>query len=292
MKRLIDTTVARAAWTKLEKIFLSNKKARAAALETKFCNLTLTACSSVDDYCQRLSDLASQLADVDQPVSESRLVLQLVRRLPPEYNTTASLINQQGVDWDQAITMLNDEVIRIEAQKGSQNTVLAATVASPSAGSSSNNNQQSEASYSTNNRRGSGGRGGASNRRGRGRGRSQQQPPWTAYQGQPSSFPNWAWWTPPPCPYPTQQQWSGSKQPDPPSAPQVQFTGFPPATGYSPAPFAPPGFNQPMYNPLCPTDLSAAMANMQVNSPNMAWNSDVMDTGAESHVTKDQGPQN
>ncbi|XP_076912189.1 uncharacterized protein LOC143570415 [Bidens hawaiensis] len=65
MKRLIDTTVARAAWTKLEKIFLSNKKARAAALETKFCNLTLTACSSVDDYCQRLSDLASQLADVD-----------------------------------------------------------------------------------------------------------------------------------------------------------------------------------------------------------------------------------
>ncbi|XP_076894597.1 uncharacterized protein LOC143546940 [Bidens hawaiensis] len=84
MKRLMDTTLARVAWTKLKKIFLSNKKARAAALETKFCNLTLTACSSVDDYCQRLSDLASQLADVDQPISESRLVLQLVRRLPPE----------------------------------------------------------------------------------------------------------------------------------------------------------------------------------------------------------------
>ncbi|XP_022031758.1 uncharacterized mitochondrial protein AtMg00810-like [Helianthus annuus] len=31
------------------------------------------------------------------------------------------------------------------------------------------------------------------------------------------------------------------------------------------------------------------MANMQVNSPNMGWTSDVMDTGAESHVTNERG---
>ncbi|KAJ0592479.1 hypothetical protein HanHA300_Chr03g0085581 [Helianthus annuus] len=189
--------------------------------------------------------------------------------------------------------MLNDEVIRIEAQKGSQTTVLAATAAPTSglaAGSTSNSNQHSEASYSATNRRGSRGQGGASNRRGRGRGRPQNQSPWTAYPGQQQpSFPTWAWWTPPPCPYPTQPQWSANKQTDPASVSQAQFTGFTPAAGYSPAQFAPPGFTQPVYNPLCPTDLSAAMANMQVNSPNMAWNSDVMDTGAESHVTKDQG---
>ncbi|XP_076914474.1 uncharacterized protein LOC143573494 [Bidens hawaiensis] len=158
---------------------LINTTARAAALETKFCTLTLAACSSVEDYCQQLSDLANQLADVDQPVSDSRLVLQLVRGLPVEYNTTASLINQQGVDWDQAITMLQDEVIRIEAQKGSQNTVLATTAATPSTGSI---HQPTDASYSSNNRRGNRGRGGASNRRGRGRGRFQQQQPQTAYQ--------------------------------------------------------------------------------------------------------------
>ncbi|KAJ0845834.1 putative RNA-directed DNA polymerase [Helianthus annuus] len=218
LKRLMDTTMAREAWTKLEKVFLSNKKARAAALETRFCNLTLTACSSVDDYCQQLSDLASQLADVDQPVSDSRLVLQLVRGLPPEYNTTASLINQQGVDWDQAITMLNDEVLRIEAQKGSQPTVLAAVAAPASAAPSSANQQPPDAAYSSN-RRGSRGRNNNSSRRGRGRGR--QQSPWSGYPGQPA-FPSWAWWTPPPCPYPTQQQWSGSKQPDSNSIPQVQ----------------------------------------------------------------------
>ncbi|XP_076939898.1 uncharacterized protein LOC143608858 [Bidens hawaiensis] len=114
LKRILDTeATAHATWLKLQKIFLSNKKARAASLETRFCNLTLGSCSLVEDYCQQLSNLANQLADVDQPISDSRLVLQLVHGLPEEFNTTAALINQQGVDWDQAITMLNDEVLRI-----------------------------------------------------------------------------------------------------------------------------------------------------------------------------------
>ncbi|XP_035845684.1 uncharacterized protein LOC110934189 [Helianthus annuus] len=79
LKRVMDsnTVTAHAAWSKLEKICLSNKKARAASLETKFCNLTLSACSSVEDYCQRLTDLANQLVDVDVTITESRLVLQL-----------------------------------------------------------------------------------------------------------------------------------------------------------------------------------------------------------------------
>ena len=69
----------------------------------------------MEDYCQQLKDLANQLGDVDQPVSEKRLVLQLVRGLSPEFDTTASLINSQAADWDLARTMLTDEVIRLEA---------------------------------------------------------------------------------------------------------------------------------------------------------------------------------
>ncbi|KAJ0587040.1 hypothetical protein HanIR_Chr04g0158571 [Helianthus annuus] len=207
LKRLMDTTVARAAWTKLEKIFLSNKKARVAALETRFCNLTLTACSSVDDYCQQLSDLASQLTLISLLPSHDSFFSWFVASRP---NT---------IPLDQAIVMLNDEVIRIDAQKGSQNTVLAATTAPPTGGSSNNQNQPSEQPYSSTTRRGSRGRGGNSNRRGRGR--SQQSSPWTSYQGQPTPYPNWAWWTPPPCPYPTQQQWTANKQSDQQSAPSV-----------------------------------------------------------------------
>lgn len=75
------------AWEKVEKIFLSNKGSRAAALEGEFCNLTLESCTSLDDYCQKLKDFAGQLNDVGVTVSESRLVLQLVRGLPKEFAT-------------------------------------------------------------------------------------------------------------------------------------------------------------------------------------------------------------
>ncbi|KAL8251975.1 hypothetical protein R6Q59_035668 [Mikania micrantha] len=102
---ILDTeATARTTWLKLEKIFLRNKKAKAAALETKFVTLTLASCSSVEDYCKKLQDLANQLTDVDQLVTESRLVLQLVRGLSPEFSPTAALINSQNADWDLAKT--------------------------------------------------------------------------------------------------------------------------------------------------------------------------------------------
>ncbi|KAJ0453942.1 hypothetical protein HanIR_Chr15g0734711 [Helianthus annuus] len=123
---LPHTTSAKQAWDKLEKIYLSNKKARATALETRFCNLSLSACASLDDYCQQLQNLATQLADVDHPVTDARLVLQLVRGLPAEYNTTASFINNKEADWDLAISLLQDEAIRIKAQKGNTSSVMVA----------------------------------------------------------------------------------------------------------------------------------------------------------------------
>ncbi|XP_022024817.1 uncharacterized protein LOC110925156 [Helianthus annuus] len=165
LPRVMDSDgTARGAWVKLEKIYLSNKKARAAALVTKFVNLTLTACSSLDAYCQKLKELANQLEDVDQPISESRLVLQLVRGLPQEFDTTASLINSTNDDWDQARSMLTDELIRIEARISNSSSVMVATGPSnrPSQQQSS---QQQPQSW------------------------SQQQPPaWSSQQPQPPNF--------------------------------------------------------------------------------------------------------
>ncbi|KAJ9548745.1 hypothetical protein OSB04_021288 [Centaurea solstitialis] len=77
LTRVLDMdATAHDTWLKLEKIFLSNKQAKAGALETQFVNLTLAACSSVDDYCQQLKNLANQLADVDQPVNDKRFAQQ------------------------------------------------------------------------------------------------------------------------------------------------------------------------------------------------------------------------
>ncbi|XP_022040230.1 uncharacterized protein LOC110942773 [Helianthus annuus] len=128
LPRVIDnTTTTRHAWLKLENIYLRNKKARAGVLETKFCNQTLAACSSLDNYCEQLKDLAYQLEDVDHLVTEERLVLQLVRGLPAEFDTTASLINANDADWDLARSMLEDEVIRQEARQKTSQSVLVAT---------------------------------------------------------------------------------------------------------------------------------------------------------------------
>lgn len=82
---LPGTTIERQAWTKIQSICMNNKNARAAALHYEFSNLQLSACTSLDTYCQNLQDLANQLGDVDYPESESDRILQLVRGLPKEY---------------------------------------------------------------------------------------------------------------------------------------------------------------------------------------------------------------
>ncbi|KAK1435081.1 hypothetical protein QVD17_00841 [Tagetes erecta] len=109
---LEDETTARAAWLKIEEVFLSNKNARAAALENEFTKQTLTGCGGLDEYCQKLKDIAGQLGDVGHPVTESRLVLQLVRGLPTELDTIGTLINQKVPSWEEA---RND--IQLEQQR-------------------------------------------------------------------------------------------------------------------------------------------------------------------------------
>ncbi|KAM0025490.1 putative RNA-directed DNA polymerase [Helianthus debilis subsp. tardiflorus] len=284
LQQILDTKAsARQTWLKLEKIFLSNKRAKAAALETQFVNLTLSACSSLDDYCKQLKNLANQLADVDQQITEERLVLQLVRGLSKEFDTTASLINSQAADWDTARSMLNDEVIRQAARHQQSSTVLATTAASQSQQPADNNNQyqqprdpNTQYTQSSNQYRGRGrGRGNQASRgRGsRGRGYRGNNSNWAFqnFMGQ-QYYPQWAWWNTPPCPYPTQPNWRPNTPPQPPSA---NYTGYP----------APATYGPPAYNALCPSDLSAA-----INNVNLTYTDPTphMDTGAERHVTDNQ----
>ncbi|XP_035832908.1 uncharacterized protein LOC118481771 [Helianthus annuus] len=264
LDQVLDTqATARDTWLKLQRHFQSNKQAKAAALETRFVNLTLASCSSVNEYCQQLKELANQLSDVDQPVSDKRLVLQLVRGLSSEFDTTAQLIHAQQADWETARTMLNDEVIRLEArQQRSSSVLVAATgtgnVSNPNQAftnqSPSDNNPQQPHPYQPSRGRGRGrsssyrGRGG----RGRGsRGQYTSSPSWSYNTSGQQQFPQWAWWSTPPCPYPTQPAWR-PLQPQYPTqtaqSPAAHYTGFAPNYGSAPtnpmAPTAPPGGSQ------------------------------------------------
>ncbi|XP_022042062.1 uncharacterized protein LOC110944720 [Helianthus annuus] len=114
---LESNSTAQQAWDRLRDIFLNNKNSRAATLEHAFTTTTMASCSSMNDYFQRMKDLAEQLKDVGHPVSESRLVLQMLTGLPQEYDTVASFITQADKLWDDAREMIDWEQRRQAARQ-------------------------------------------------------------------------------------------------------------------------------------------------------------------------------
>ena len=82
------------AWNRLRDIFQDNKNSRAVALEKEFSHLSMEDFSTVSAYCQRIKELSDQLKNVGSPMSNDRLVLQLVSDLTPAYSTVGTLIRQ------------------------------------------------------------------------------------------------------------------------------------------------------------------------------------------------------
>ncbi|KAJ0886812.1 putative RNA-directed DNA polymerase [Helianthus annuus] len=312
LARVLDTDLtARAAWLKIKEIFVNNKQGRAVTLETRFTNTTLNSCSSFDDYCQTLKEIAEQLRDVDQPVSDSRLVIQMVRGLPVEYDTIAAIINQNKPTWEVARSMIEDEQARIAARSNNnRDSVLLHSNIPPSSdvnrspypnGYRGRNYDPAKAA------RGRGARGGRTS------GNNRNHPS-QATRGTPSwnpSYPNTSYppnhthfGSPHPSPSSTQQPWT-----QPPSQfPPPNWT--PPPTPYPshPSPYPnqptssnnsstsqahlahqpPPDLSQQPGNALCPSDIGVALSHMTLNYQDPQWH---MDTGASSHITSDHGPQ-
>ncbi|KMS98815.1 hypothetical protein BVRB_3g068890 [Beta vulgaris subsp. vulgaris] len=131
LRILEPDTTAYAAWQALKNLFLNNKGSRAATLEHEFNTLKLESMPNLDAYCHRLKELADQLSDVDCPVTSNRLVLQLVRGLPPEFDTVASFINQQVPSFETARSMLQLEQQRKNVRENFS-PAPAALVAPPS----------------------------------------------------------------------------------------------------------------------------------------------------------------
>ncbi|RZC64294.1 hypothetical protein C5167_007978 [Papaver somniferum] len=103
-------------WTHLKNLFQDNKGSRAASLESKFVNLRFVDCNNIDDYCDKLQALSHRLRDLEFPMDDKRLVIQLVNGLPEEYNTVASLIQKSMPSFDTARSQLRTEEIRREQQ--------------------------------------------------------------------------------------------------------------------------------------------------------------------------------
>ncbi|VFQ88384.1 unnamed protein product, partial [Cuscuta campestris] len=78
---LANSPTAAALWKAIYKLFHDNKHARAMQLEHRF-RTTVKGTKTINEYCHALKNLADYLDDVDAPVTEHALVLQVLQGLP------------------------------------------------------------------------------------------------------------------------------------------------------------------------------------------------------------------
>ena len=82
-------------WNRLAEIFQDNKAISVVYLEEQFNSTRLEAFTNVTEYCVRLKNLVDQLANVGHPISENKMVFQLISGLPKgDYDTIATFIQQ------------------------------------------------------------------------------------------------------------------------------------------------------------------------------------------------------
>lgn len=86
-----DDCTAKDLWDELEKFFLNNKMSRRLQLQDTFRN-TQKGAMNITEYCHTLKNLADNLADVDSPINDVELVMQILQKLPPSYQSIIDVI--------------------------------------------------------------------------------------------------------------------------------------------------------------------------------------------------------
>ncbi|XP_074278902.1 uncharacterized protein LOC141602610 [Silene latifolia] len=294
---------AQQAWDPIKDIFNDNKNSRAVMLEQQFTNIHMDNYPNVSSYCQALKMIADQLSNVGAPVSETRLVLQLVTHLSDGYDGIATIIQQSDPlpPFYKARSMLTlEETRRAKAAAPSSDTAILSSHgdSGSESGNRSSSNQGKGSSNSHNSNNNSKGKNKGNNNRGYYKGKHGGGGNQNGYnksssrhgqQQQNTGAPSWTWvplspwqpqqqqgWGPPPCPYPT-TGWSsqGNSKGILGPKPQQAFVAQPGNIGTTPGAFV-------------PTDIAAAMQTLTLQQPDDNY---YMDTGASSHMTSHAGSQ-
>lgn len=158
-------------------------------MENQFNSLHLSNFSHISSYCQQLKSLKDQLANIDQLVSEQKLVLCMVSGLVnTDFDTVASMIQQMDplLSFETARSrLLLEEARRAQKLLGKQQSFVVQSTMHPHPNTSPSPTQPpSGDGTGGGGRTDDRGRGGKNNRKGRGRGKGKQQ----HQQGNHSSF--------------------------------------------------------------------------------------------------------
>ncbi|XP_071718995.1 uncharacterized protein [Rutidosis leptorrhynchoides] len=82
----VDSTAAK-TWSRIQNLFQDNKSSRALYLNRMFTNIKLDNFPNVSAYCQEIKSLADQLVNVDDKVSDPKMVLQLIAGLNDNFDS-------------------------------------------------------------------------------------------------------------------------------------------------------------------------------------------------------------
>ncbi|KAI3815032.1 hypothetical protein L1987_14684 [Smallanthus sonchifolius] len=276
---LKPNTTAREAWTTLETLFQDNKSSRAIYLNQKLNNTRLDNFDSMAAYCQEVKVICDQLANVEAPLTDEKMVQQLVIGLNEQYEGIAMLISnlQPLSSFHEARSKLMREYDRKTNMTLHASQTAGAALHATTSQKLETQNQRSD-QRSTADSHADRGRGrGRSRGRGRGRygsrgppSRNPQQPsnPFSSVQGQWVFQPSWGqgsqanqWSAQPPCPYPTTPRSAANQN---------------------------PGILGPRSNQAyaARTDIEQALYTMSLNPPDTPW---AMDSGATTHMTNQPG---
>ncbi|XP_021763659.1 protein FAM98A-like [Chenopodium quinoa] len=190
---------AQQVWDKIKNIFQDNKATRALYLESQFNDLHLSAFLDVSAYCKQLKSLKDQLANVDHPISERKLVLKLIGGLhSTDFDTVVAILAQTEPlpSFETARSKLLLEETRCNNEKPSQGSSFVAqqTNSTPIPNNTSQNRPPAPGGGGRGGGRGrgrGGKSGGGKNGGGRGRGRGNSQPS-QQQQAPPSNNSGWA----------------------------------------------------------------------------------------------------
>ncbi|XP_060183318.1 uncharacterized protein LOC132613314 [Lycium barbarum] len=211
------------AWVRLRDVFQDHQISRAVTLEQEFTTTCMEDFPNASAYCQRLKSLADQLKNVGAPVTNSRLVLQLVSGLTEAYKGVGTQIRHAKPlpPFTEARSSLILEERELAAMVShSSGSAMVASVDDaplPSDNTSSrrgkpknSRDQNSGTGRKEGSGHGSGGEKFTGGRGGSARSSGGQQPAgspsqqWTAGQfGHWQWVPHPRWAAPPPCSYPT-----------------------------------------------------------------------------------------
>ena len=102
-------------WQALERLFASQSRARPLHIESQLQCFSKNN-TSISDYCNRIKNLADQLAITGDPLSDSDLVLYLLHGLGPEYDYVVTSITSHSdlLSFDEVQSLLMTHESRLE----------------------------------------------------------------------------------------------------------------------------------------------------------------------------------